>query len=243
MYNPRHAEKIYTWYFTQESRQIFSLVSPIWATEQRKISLQLVNTGGSGTLITLDGLKPLYKSMQAQNIDRYRFAHQHGRIIFDVFFFIDEIPFLLLFGAREYNFSFEFKVERGFRVKPYIDKPEFKTLCNALELTYDPNNPFSPEAFLEDFNSRVSNSANLSGRVKPEEIVIYRRSVEEADKIYFCGWRNNNLRGEHVTTKNLEKTHMLLGANAYKICKLKNISSCWTDERIRASAFRLPDDS
>ena len=43
----------------------------------------------------LDGLVALYKSMKNQDIDRYRFEYSHARALFDIFFFIDENPFIL----------------------------------------------------------------------------------------------------------------------------------------------------
>lgn len=178
--------------------------------------------------------------MKEQNFDRYRFDYLHGRVEFDVFFFIDETPFILLFGAKEYNLSFEFKVEKGFKVIPYMNNEEYTALCNALSLTYDPNNRFSPKAFLEKFNVQVPKTAQNSGQPKPEQIAKYRRVVEEADKIYFYGWRNNQIRGDKVSPENLEKTRILLGNKAYDICKRKNISSRWIDKKENAVEFYSP---
>ena len=59
-----------------------------------------------GDKMKLDGLVELYKSMKVQGIDRYRFEYKCGRAVFDVFFFVDGSPFLLLFGVKAENFSF-----------------------------------------------------------------------------------------------------------------------------------------
>ena len=59
----------------------------------------------------LNGLVSLYRSMKHQNIDRYRFEYKHGKALFDVFFLVDENPFILLFGTKGDSFSFEVQVE------------------------------------------------------------------------------------------------------------------------------------
>lgn len=95
----------------------------------------------------LDGLVELYRSMKDQGIERYRFEYRHGHTLFDVFFFIDESPFILLFGAKGEAFSFEVKVIAGFNIDPTLGSDTYRELCRVLGLEYDPNNPFSPTVF------------------------------------------------------------------------------------------------
>jgi Family of unknown function (DUF6037) len=189
----------------------------------------------------LDGLVDLYRSMKVQGIDRYRFEYRHGRAIFDVFFFIDESPFILLFGAKGEAFSFEVEVEVGFNINPTLDSNTYKELCRVLGLEYDPNNPFSPKVFFDQFNQNVPHTASIHAKAEPHEIAQYRNVVEEEDKIYFLGWRNNDLRGERVSENNLTKTKDLLGQKAYNRCNSKNISSCWTDDASKAKKVQLPE--
>lgn len=181
-------------------------------------------------VVMLDGLRNLYNSMRAQGISRYRFNYQRGPASFDVMFLIDESPFALLFGAKGHTLSFEFKVQAGFRVvDPQLDKPDYATLCSILGLQYDPNNKFSPGGFLRDFNNHIPAHANPTHKAEPHDIARVRRNVEDAHKIYFCGWRDNKPRGERVTPQNLEKTLQLLGPKTAASCAKKNVSSCWTD--------------
>ncbi|MHA6833852.1 DUF6037 family protein [Ralstonia pseudosolanacearum] len=188
----------------------------------------------------LNQLALLHKDMQARNLERIRFNYPHGRVSFDVFFFIDESPFLLLFGARGYNLVFEVEVKPGFDIDPYLDSADYKALCEALDLKFDPNNPFSPKAFFADFAKHIPATVPINCAVNPQDLVQFRRNVEEADKVYFCGWHNNATRGENVTEKNLHKTRELLGKKAYQACKRKNISSCWTDDQTKATAITVP---
>lgn len=178
--------------------------------------------------------------MKGQNLDRYKFRHRHGRATFDVLFFTDTRPFELLFGCLGANFAMTVTVRPGFVIDPYLDKESYRGLCDVLGLTPDPNNRFSTRAFFVEFDERVPRRATPAGVPHPHEVAVYRRDVEEADKIYFCGWRNNEVRGENVTKKNLDKTLMLLGRAAFDRCRRHNTSSCWTDDRARAVEVDIP---
>ena len=188
----------------------------------------------------LNGLVNLYRSMKNQAIERYRFEYRHGHALFDVFFFIDESPFILLFGAKGEAFSFEMEVKAGFNIDPTLDSDTYKQLCRILGLKYDPNNPFSPKEFFTQFNQNVPHGASINAKAESHEIAQYRKIAEEEDKIYFLGWRNNELRGDIVSETNLAKTKDLLGHKAYTRCKSKNISSCWTDDPAKAKKVQLP---
>lgn len=192
-------------------------------------------------LIAMDGLRQLYKSMREQGIERQRFPYTHGKIVFDVFFFIDDNPFELLFGVHSHNFAFSFKVEKGFRVESQMDNEEYKRLCAILELRFDPNNTFSPANFLKSFNEHIPSIATPNRIPQPHETAAVRRDVHEAEKIYFCGWRNNNLQKDRVSPMNLDKTLKNLGKTVYDLCKRRNISSRWTDIYKDKIDFYLPD--
>ena len=63
----------------------------------------------------------------------------------------------------------------------------------------------------------------------------------KAEKIYFCGWFDNDKVGKKVREKNLEKTKEILGTDAYLMCKKNNISSKWTEDEEGATEYFLPD--
>lgn len=190
--------------------------------------------------ITLTNLRPLYRDMRAKNTDRIKFSYTHGRVVFDVFFFIDETPFSLLFGAKQFNIVFELSVQPGFQVDSYLTNEVFRALVKALGLTRDPNHPFSTGSFLADFANHIPTSTSGLSKPEPHDVALYRSDVEEHEKIYFCGWRDNKSRGEQVTQHNLYKTRRLLGEKAYQICLRKNLSSCWTNDRSKSTQLILP---
>jgi Family of unknown function (DUF6037) len=186
----------------------------------------------------LDRLTLLYKSMKSQDIERYRLEYKVGKAVFDIFFFTDGSPFLLLFGVKIENFSFELEVMPGFVINHQLDRDTYKGLCQVLGLEYNPERPFSPWNFFSEFNSRIPQQSSASQKAKPQDVAPYRSFTEEPDKVYFCGWRDNDKRGEKV--QNLEKTRALLGEKAYQTCKDKNISSRWTADEKAATEVTLP---
>lgn len=188
----------------------------------------------------LDILEILYNSMIQQKIDRYRFYYRAGKANFDIFFFIDENPSILLFGVKAENFGFELSVDNEFNIDPRLDRDTYKKLCSVLGLTYDPERPFKPFNFFKEFDKHIPQKAVISQKAEPHDVANYRSDVEEADKVYFLKWRDNTKRGENVQPDNLKKTRRLIGENAYTLCKNKNISSCWTNKEELARKATLP---
>ncbi|GGI17959.1 hypothetical protein GCM10007380_40540 [Gottfriedia solisilvae] len=188
----------------------------------------------------LSGLKPLYASMKQQHLERVKFTVLINEVQFEVMYFIDEIPHSLGIGVRAHNFFFEIEVKKDFIINPYLGE-NYSKIYEILGLTAS-GEAFSPVKFFNDINKGIPNSVNKSDVPMPNEIISYRNNVEEADKIYFWTWRDNNVRNEKVSPENLEKTRKLLSYEAYKMCKEKNISSCWTADRTKAATnFMLPN--
>jgi hypothetical protein len=188
----------------------------------------------------LNGLYILYKNMKLQSIEKCRFEYQNKKGKFDVFFFIDEDPFILLFGAKGGNFSFEVDVHKGFKIEPKFEKEIYYKLIKFIEIMSNKDDLFKPFNFFVDFNQKIPKQISKSNLVKPHQLIKYRKDVEEANKIYFLKWLNNT-NGHKVTIENLNKTKQILGKRAYEICKKKNISSCWTDDKNKAKEFYLPN--
>lgn len=187
----------------------------------------------------LDGLKDLYYDMKKELLKRYKFGFSYNGVAFDVFFFIDEQPFKLMFGVKVRNFYFELDVNKGFEINPFLGE-KYTELCRILNLTFNENSPFKTTYFFEEFNKRIPRTADKGNYPKPHEIGVYRKEIEEADKIYFLGWQDNEKKGQQVSEENLDKTRKLLGFEAYKRCRTKNISSRWTDNERFAKEFYMP---
>lgn len=127
-------------------------------------------------------------------------------------------------------------VLRGFVIETYLEDI-YLNLCKALDIHYDPVNKFKPIEFFKDFDNKVPSIALVNNRPKAQDIIKYKSNVEEADKIYFCGWKDNTVTGNKVQDKNLDKTRKLLGEKAYLSCLQRNISSCWTDDASKEKEY------
>lgn len=176
--------------------------------------------------------------MKSQQIDRYKFEFIFQNVNFDVLYFIDELPHILAFGIKQHNYYFELPVNKGFEIKPFLEK--YNEFCKIMGFQYNPNSPFKPFIFFEQFDKQIPLKAITKNIPKPSQIALYRNKVEEADKIYFVKWRDNKKAGHQVSDENLEKTRKLLSYQAYCMCKEKNISSCWSAFPSDEKTFTLP---
>lgn len=192
-------------------------------------------------MITLSNLRGLFKAMKAAGITRYKWRFVRGPATFEAIFLIEETPFELLLGGIGTHFGTSLRVFPGFRIDPLLPKPDFGALCDALQLTFDPDRRFKPSDFFADLDKAIPQSVDLkTGRVQPHDVLSRRRNVEEADKIYFCGWKDNSLTGERASDANLKKTLEAFGQRVFELCKRRNISSRWTDDRDHAQDYHDP---
>lgn len=175
----------------------------------------------------LGNLKDLYRFLKKEGIDRYKFNFSFNGVVFETLYFIDDEPHSLSMGVRNHNFYFEVPVKHGFIINTVLDRKTYSELFKVLGLTYDENNPFSPDAFFTSFNSQIPSQFKKTNIPLPHEVFHHRSDVEESKKIYFIGWRDNKKVGKQVRPENLEKTRKLLSLKAYEMCKAKNVSSCW----------------
>ena len=186
--------------------------------------------------IELNRLRLFHREMEKCGICRRRFPFRRNHKELDVLFFTDMEPYELMFGLVGGQWSMTVKILEGYRVNILLGKDDYAKLCEALGLKYGPNNRFRPKDFFEDLNRAIPRELSLSSEVKPQDIARYSRNIEEADKVYFAGWRPHHDPGvRDVTERNLEKTRLLLGEDAYRRCLKHRISSAWTADRRRAS--------
>lgn len=181
----------------------------------------------------LEGLERLAASMRAQRLECQLFEHHDRRAAFDVFFLLGA-PSEMLIGARgaQPPLAIRIEVQADGRFNPFLGD-QYGALCDFLGIRPNPDNPFFPTAFFQGIEMSLPLVAQHA-RVPAPQVVARYRDMEEADKLYFIGWRHNTPRGTHVTAANLEKTRVLLGWRAFDACQSGNVSSCWTDDPRRA---------
>ncbi|EKT3972901.1 hypothetical protein SL054_001277 [Flavobacterium psychrophilum] len=180
----------------------------------------------------LSNLEQIYSGIKSENETYFIFPFVKNGIKFDVLFDIFKTPFQLHFLLKSSNLSFKVIVEKGFEIKPNLDKADYKNLCNVLGLKYDANNPFKPHLFFQEFNNAIPNYNKRV--VKNQELLpFYKLDIEENDKLFFDGFIEwNKLKnGKKVSEKNLEKTRILYSEH-FDYCKRENVSIRYTTEKL-----------
>lgn len=181
--------------------------------------------------IKLDKVIPLYKQMKSKDEVRVQFDFEYNNVNADAFFFIDCTPFILALGVRRTQYYFEFKIKDGFLIDPWIDGDTFERFKKAFQIGTNTQNKgqfstiqffnYVNDTFPQDFKQKCTKPA------RPQTIAQYHSDIEESDRIYFIGFRDNNKRNSRV--RNLDKTLRLMGKEAHDRCKRENLSTCWGD--------------
>lgn len=173
-------------------------------------------------------LRILHQDMRIVGETRAIFPFSYNNKAFSCIFLVDITPFRLYLTTLGVTpMVFEFAIEQGYRVKSFLN--DYKELLAYLDLKYDPNHIFRPDDFFEALNRNIPHKFTKKPNYKDELIIASKRkNIEEIDKIFFCGWYSNPV-GKNVRPENLEKTRIAFGDEKARICKNKNISSCWTD--------------
>lgn len=173
-------------------------------------------------------LRILHEDMKARKEERAIFPFTYNAKDFSCLFLTDIKPMRLYLSTLGNNpIVFEIEIDEKYCAETYLD--DYKKLVEYLEIKYDPNHTFKPKDFFKVLNNKIPKKFQRKPNYSDVVMVVSkRRMVEEVDKIYFCGWRNNP-KGYNVSDMNIEKTRSAFGDKVADICKEKNVSSCWTD--------------
>ena len=181
-------------------------------------------------------IKPLLQDMGRNNakIDKFRFTY--NKVEFEVIVLIERSPFELLFGVIGYNYSFSLTLRAGYELQELPDEVFYK-LCDILNLKPG-RESLTSYKFLKYVAKRIPTRYSKT-KIQPHEIAKYKqRNIDDAHKIYFCGWKF--YEGSERNAKNFEKTKKWLGDEAYEFCKRNNISSCWTHIDLKRKDYYSP---
>lgn len=172
-------------------------------------------------------LESLHNNMKLNDMERVIFQFRYNEKGFSCIFITDILPYrLYLSTLGDKPTTFELKINNKYETSSYME--EYNKLIEYLEIKYDPNHKFKPNDFFRSLNSKIPENCNNKPNYKDVILIAAsHREIEEPNKIYFCGWKNNIVR--NVTDGNLEKTRSAFGDELAELCKKKNISSRWTD--------------
>lgn len=183
-------------------------------------------------------IKSLLQDMGRNNakIDKFRFTY--NKVEFEVIVLIERSPFELLFGVIGYNYSFSLTLRAGYELQELPDEVFYK-LCDILNLKPG-RESLTSYKFLKYVAKRIPTRYSKT-KIQPHEIAKYKqRNIDDAHKIYFCGWKF--YEGSERNAKNFEKTKKWLGDEAYEFCKRNNISSCWTHIDLKRKDYYSPQE-
>lgn len=174
-------------------------------------------------------LRELHMNMIKDKVTTYsfkfRYDNKYGKnIVFDVVFIADGEIFELMFAAVGKNIGFVAKVEKGYRIKTYLED-QYQYLLEILGINGGGNTQFSPKEFFEVFCDSIPEYVREEFNENEQDFRKQNYKITDSDGQVFIGWSDNNKRNRNV--RNLEKTREYFGFRIYMLCKKYNISSRW----------------
>jgi len=183
-------------------------------------------------------LGALHRAMLRTGLNRVIFTGTNNGSKVETLFCADDDPMALCVAVTHPSgaptCAFEWEVEMpDYRVNTHLGD-KYGDLLDALGLIKGQRGigPFKPSDFLFNVLTQAPKVLSTAHEPRPSQVHRLRvgSTVEEADKTFFIGWRNNQRWGQHVTAANLRKTAKLIGADCANMCELRNISTCWSDK-------------
>lgn len=188
----------------------------------------------------LNGLAPLHRSMRERGASSAAFPFEFGRVACSALFFTDESPYKLVFYKHASSERLEFEVLRGYLIR--LPRSREDEIASFFEI--------SGRGFRWHLFNRLVEAINgqAPGEFRPprpteRRAIAVARQLEEADKIYFCGfrdWSEINARATgricHRSDENLKKVK-LLDRRMYEDIKGRDISVCYTSDPAKAKTW------
>ena len=178
-------------------------------------------------MMTLTRLIPLYKKIKQNNETYAFFDFKKNGVTFHIFLDIETKPnYLLGFMVPGTQFNLWIDVTEDFKIDTYINE-KYGELMEVLNLKSDPENKFSTNAFLSEFNEKIPSDYMKAPKNVLNDIAIKKYDVEENESLYYLSFRRLP-PGWHRTEKNSEKTRLLLPKIYERIKDRDNISINYT---------------
>ncbi|MEA4848342.1 MAG: hypothetical protein VB106_14020 [Clostridiaceae bacterium] len=86
----------------------------------------------------LTNIVNLHNQMRKEKLYRQRFDFEYNKVKADVFFLIDDSPYILLFGVKTKNIYFEIEMYNGFYINDGVDNDTYDMLLiyNLVKIMY-----------------------------------------------------------------------------------------------------------
>ena len=189
-------------------------------------------------MVQMHGLRRLHTIMRAAHDHKAHFQIAHNGITFDCLFLVDVTPYEFVLAAVGHpDVALLLPVQKGYFIEPDFGN-DYKPLAKLFDQGAGTFRPFNPAQFLRQIDRAIPGQYR-----KPTSSTIvqtYRHHIEQGDRPYFIGWRDNDLRDEQVSPENLAKTERCFGLAIRKMSERTNQSSCWTHIAAREKPFFAP---
>lgn len=185
-------------------------------------------------IMRLANLNALYIDMQQHNADSMVFAAQVEDHSFSCTF-AKVIGTLHLFvtALGQNPFTIDIQVDNNFNVINglFLANDIYEKLREYLEIKSGWENPFRPANFIQNLDTVTPTKFNGNRPTRHEvaalSVATSPNLYEDADRIYFCGWRKNPA-GSFVSRKNQNKSLLYFPAKEVELRTELNMSSCWS---------------
>jgi Family of unknown function (DUF6037) len=156
------------------------------------------------------------------------------KIIFFLISFLFDInsePYKLIIVKKRSSLFIKVDVTYGFVINPILNRNDYNTLIEMLELTFQKGSPFLTKEFFDELNSHIPSKIT---NIPVDKLVIARiYDCEEKDKVYIKeirDWSKYPHLNKSCSKENKEKTRLLY-PDLYKEIKNKNISVFYTNQQ------------
>lgn len=182
----------------------------------------------------LVNLNALYIDMQQHNADSMVFAAQvTGHPFSCTFAKVIGTLHLFVTALGQNPFTIDIQVDNNFNVINglFLANDIYEKLRVYLEIKTGWENPFRPANFIQNLDAVTPTKFNGNRPTRHEvaalSVATSPNLYEDADKIYFCGWRKNPA-GSCVSRKNQNKSLLYFPAKEVELRTELNMSSCWS---------------
>lgn len=179
----------------------------------------------------LENLKALHRDMVFKKERVATFTVDINKHPFSCIFLLEDDSrslFLTTLGLEPH--TIEVEINSYFDVPNQLKREDYDALLVYLNLKYNPLAPFKPLSFFSQIDMLSPNRFIQKPATRELMAVICKkRQIDEAEKIFFCGWRHN-AKDESVRQCNFEKTILIVGKRTASYLRRANISSCWSDD-------------
>ena len=169
--------------------------------------------------------EPLIIDMRNNNTDKEHYHFDYNGFRFDVILSIVQNGYEILTAIHTENWGCVLSMNNNY----YVEVPDnvYYSLRKILHLNWSTNH-FNSIVFLQLLSENSPKHSSGSGVDYTEirKFLPYRR-VDDAEKIYFCGWNDHIKDGRKA--HNFDKTEFFFGKRVADYCRNNNISSMWTD--------------